>query len=300
MNKIDIMKNEKVPKALLKLGLPAVAGMLINAIYNVVDTYFVSGISTEAMGGAAIAYPLTMMIVGIGGIFGHGAASYISRLLGKGKDEEANNTAVTSCIYSIIVSVSTIALVLPLLTPILKLLGATSTILPYAKDYAFIYMLGCPFAVMSINLNNLVRAEGAARISMIAMAGGSILNILLDPLFIYTFGLEIKGAAIATVISQMFTVLFFIYFIMSGKSYIKISMKKYMPSKEILFEMLKVGIPTFAFQLLTSIAIGLTNFKVSLFGDEAVASIGIITKLLSIGLYIVFGYTKGLSALCRI
>lgn len=293
MDKTFVMKNEKVSSALIKLGLPAVVGMLINAIYNVADTYFVSGISTEAIGGAAVAYPLTMVVVGVGGIFGHGAASYISRLFGQGRSSDADNTAFTSCICSFVLSLIMMAVVLPYLTPILKILGATDTMMQFAKDYSFIYMLGSPFAVMSINLNNIARSEGAAKTSMIALSSGAIINIILDPLFIYTFDMGIKGAAIATVIAQIFTTLFLVYYFNSKKSYLKISIIGNKFSKVAISEMLKIGIPTFVFQLLTSFAIGFTNVQAAEFGDEAVASVGIITKLLSIGLYVVFGYTKG-------
>jgi putative MATE family efflux protein len=146
---------------------------------------------------------------------------------------------------------------------------------------------------MSINLNNLARSEGAAKTSMIALSCGAILNIILDPLFIYGFDLGIKGAAIATVIAQVFTTVFLICYFRSPKSYLKISARRHTFSKTGLTEMLKIGIPTFVFQFLTCYAIGLTNVQASAFGDEAVASVGIITKLLSIGLYVVFGYTKG-------
>lgn len=291
--KIRIMSEENIPTALLKLGIPAIVGLLITAVYNFVDAIFVGGLGTSAMGAASIAFPIMMVIMGIGMAMGGGAASYISRLLGEKDKQQANKTAAISFFGSIILGVIVIIPALIFLEPLLKSFGATETILPFAKDYASIFVSGSIFNVINITMNNLARAEGAAKVSMKALLVGAILNIILDPIFIYTFNLGIKGAAIATVISQIVSSILLLRFFQSDKNSIKISIRYFSLSRKIWFEIIKIGTPNLVFQILTSISMGLINTAAVPYGDAAVAAMGIVNRIFAIGSYIIFGFSKG-------
>jgi putative MATE family efflux protein len=291
--KIRIMSEEKISRVLLKFGIPAIIGLLITAIYNFVDAIFVGGLGTSAMGAAAIAFPISMVIVGLGLTLGSGAASYISRLLGEKDIELGNRTASTAFFWSIILGIIVIVPSLIFLQPLLRSFGATDTILPFAKDYGYIFIAGSIFSVVNITMNNIVRAEGAAKISMKALMVGAILNIILDPIFIYSFGLGIKGAAIATVISQVVSMILLLAFFSSDKSSIKISTKYFTLSKEIMLEILKIGMPNLVFQILSSASMGLINSAAVPYGDAAVAAMGIVNRIFAIGSYVVFGFSKG-------
>ena len=293
--KTELLGNAPIPKALLALGLPTMIGMMVNALYNLVDAYFVSGLGTSENGAIAVAFPLGQIIVGLGLLFGNGAASYISRLLGKEEKDTANEVANTALFSSIFVGAVIIILTVIFLNPILKLLGATESILPYAVTYTSIYIISCIFNVFNVTMNNIVTSEGAAKTTMYALLSGAVLNIILDPILIYTFNLEIAGAAIATAISQMVSTCVYLYYILSKKSNFTFNIKDYSLSKDIMAEILKIGIPTLVFQLLTSLSIALISAiaKTNGYGDSVIAGMGDVTRIISMGSLMVFGFIKG-------
>lgn len=291
--RIRMMSEDKIESVLLKLGIPAIIGMLIDAIYNFVDAIYVGGLGTSAMGAAAISFPILMIIVGLGLMMGSGAGSYISRLLGKGEYEQANKTASVAIAGSVVLWVLAVIPAIGFLEPLLKFFGATETILPFAKDYGYIFIGGSIFSVMNITMINIARAEGAAKMGMKALMLGAVLNIILDPIFIYSFALGIRGAAIATVISQLTTSIILYRFFFKGKSTIKLSLAHGLFNKDILLEIFKTGTPNLIFQLLTSAAIGLINSSAVMYGDAAVAAMGIVNRIFALGSYVVFGYSKG-------
>lgn len=292
-NKMDLLGNTPIPKALLAMGIPMMIGMMINALYNLVDAYFVGGLGTSQMGAISVVYPLGQVVVGLGLLFGNGAASYISRLLGKGETETANKVVSTAVYSSITAGAIIIIFSIIFLHPIVQLLGATKSIMPYAITYANIYIISCIFNVFNVTMNNIVTSEGAAKISMCALMIGAITNIILDPLFIYTLNIGVAGAAIATAISQIIsTVVYFIY-IFSGKSVFHFKIKDCCYSKEIMSEIFKIGVPTLVFQLLTSLSISLINMQAKTYGDSLIAGMGAVTRIVSMGSLIVFGFIKG-------
>ena len=187
----------------MALGVPIMIGMLINALYNLVDAYFVGGLGESPMGAISIVFPLGQVVVGLGLMFGNGAASYLSRLLGKGDKSTANKVASTALYGSVFVGAILIVLAIIFLEPILSLLGATDTIMPYALTYARIYVISCIFNVFNVTMNNIVASEGAAKTTMCALLLGAVINMVLDPIFIYTLNMGVAGAAIATAISQI-------------------------------------------------------------------------------------------------
>lgn len=293
--KIELLRNAPIPKALLALGLPTMIGMMINALYNLVDAYFVAGLGTAQNGAITVAFPLGQIIVGLGLLFGSGGASYISRLLGNGEKRQAAKVASTSLYSSIIVGGIMIILTIIFLNPILRILGATQSILPYAITYTSIYIISSIFNIFNVTMNNIVTSEGAAKTTMIALLAGATLNIILDPLFIYTLDLGIAGAAIATAISQVISTLVYLVYIFSKKSNFSFHFKECCFTKEIMSEIFKIGIPTLIFQLLTSLSIALISgiAKKNGYGDSIIAGMGDVTRIVSMGSLIVFGFIKG-------
>ena len=292
-NKMELLGNAPIPKALISMGIPTMLGMMVNAIYNLVDAYFVGGLGTSQMGAISVVYPLGQVVVGLGLLFGNGAASYLSRLLGKGDKEKANQVASTALYSSITVGVIMIIFSMIFLHPILKLLGATDSIMPYAVTYASIYIVSCIFNVFNVTMNNIVTSEGAAKTTMLALMAGAILNIGLDPVFIYVLDMGVAGAAIATAISQIISTLVYLTFVLRKKSIYNFRIKNCTFTKEIISEIFKIGIPTLVFQILTSLSISLVNTQARPYGDSVIAGMGAVTRVVSMGSLMVFGFIKG-------
>lgn len=292
-NKLELLGSAPIPKALMALGVPIMIGMLINALYNLVDAYFVGGLGESQMGAISIVFPLGQVVVGLGLMFGNGAASYLSRLLGRGEKDAANQVASTALYSSLLIGIVMIFLATIFMKPILIMLGATETILPYALTYARIYVISCIFNVFNVTMNNIVSSEGAAKTTMCALLLGAVLNIGLDPLFIYTLDMGVAGAAIATAISQMVSTLVYLAYVLRKNSAFSFSIKKFAPTKQIMVEILKIGIPTLTFQLLTSLSIALINRAANDYGDAVIAGMGAVTRITSMGTLVVFGFLKG-------
>ena len=293
LQKMELLGSTSIPKALLSMGIPTMIGMLVNAFYNLVDAYFVGGLGESQMGAISVVYPLGQVVVGLGLLFGNGAASYISRLLGRGNKENADKVASTALYSSVSVGAVIIIISMVFLHPILKLLGATDSILPYAATYAGIYIVSCIFNVFNVTMNNIVTSEGAAKTTMCALLMGAVLNIALDPLFIYVFDLGIAGAAIATAISQVVSTYVYLTYIFRKKSVFHFRVKDCTYTKENMSEIFKIGIPTLVFQILTSVSISLINNAAGDYGDSAIAGMGVVTRLISMGSLSVFGFIKG-------
>lgn len=292
-NKMELLGNAPIPKALMALGIPIMIGMLINALYNLVDAYFVGGLGESQMGAISIVFPLGQVVVGLGLMFGNGAASYISRLLGRGDKDTANKVASTALYSSVLVGAIIIILATIFLKPILTLLGATDTIMPYALTYARIYVVSCIFNVFNVTMNNIVTSEGAAKTTMCALLLGAILNIGLDPIFIYVLEMGVAGAAIATAISQLVSTLVYLNYVLRKKSAFTFSVREFAPTKQMMAEILKIGVPTLTFQLLTSLSIALINRAANGYGDAVIAGMGAVTRVTSMGTLVVFGFLKG-------
>lgn len=299
-NKMELLGSAPVPTALVALGVPIMIGMLINALYNLVDAYFVGGLGESPMGAISIVFPLGQVVVGLGLMFGNGAASYLSRLLGRGDRGTANKVASTAVYSSVMIGAVIIILAAVFLKPILTMLGATDTIMPYALTYARIYVISCIFNVFNVTMNNIVASEGAAKTTMCALLLGAVLNIGLDPVFIYAFDMGVAGAAIATAISQFVSTLVYLTYALRKKSAFSFSIKDFKPSKQIYMEVLKIGVPTLTFQLLTSLSIALINRAANGYGDAAIAGMGAVTRVTAMGTLVVFGFLKGFQPYCRI
>lgn len=292
-NRIYLLEEAGVASALLKLGIPTMVGMLISALYNAIDAYFVGGLGMSQMGAVSVVFPIVQIIIGLGMMFGAGASSYISRLLGKGANEQADKTASTSLFSGLLVGAIIIIGIMVFLDPVLTALGSTETILPYARAYAKIYVTGSIINVFTVMMNNLLTAQGATKFTMKAMLTGSIANVILDPIMIYGMDLGIEGAAIATVISLCINMALYIGYIAKKKGVLRFSVRNIAPSKTIYAEVLKIGIPVLLFQLLASTAMGSINTAAKPHGDFAVAAMGAVTRIMTVVTYVVFGFLKG-------
>ena len=291
---MELLGSAPVSKALFALGLPTMIGMMVNALYNLVDAYFVGGLGTTQMGAITVAYPLGQVVVGLGLLFGNGAASYLSRLLGRGEKEAADKTASTAIYSSIFVGAAVIICILIFLEPILRQIGASDSVMPFAVTYTSIYIASSIFNVFNVTMNNIVSSEGAAKATMCVLLAGAVINVILDPVFIYVLDLGVAGAATATAISQFVSTLIYLLYIFRKKSIFSFSIRKYCLSKDVMSEILKIGIPTLVFQLLTSLSMTMINDGARTYGDSALAAMGPVTKIMSVGSLMVFGFLKGL------
>ncbi len=292
-DKMELLGNAPIPKALAALGIRVMIGMMINALYNLADAYFVGGLGESPMGAISIVFPLGQAVIGLGLMFGNGAASYLSRLLGQGGRDAANVAASTALYTSTAAGAVMIILAAIFLRPLLTLLGATETIIPYALIYGRIYIVSCIFNVFNVTMNNIAASEGAAKTTMCALLLGAVMNIGLDPLFIYAFKMGIAGAAIATAVSQFVSTIVYLLYILRGKSAFTFSIREFRPSIKIYIEILKIGFPTLTFQLLTGLSIALINRAANEYGDAVIAGMGAVTRVTSMGTLVVFGFLKG-------
>lgn len=293
-NRIKILKEENIDKALFKLGIPMVISLLVAALYNVVDTYFVSGLGKEAVAAVSVAFPIQLIFLGIGLTFGAGAGSYISRLLGAKNNKEANIVATVSLFSSAIMAIIIAIVLFYSLDSVMKFMGATPVIMELAKTYTSLFIIGGVLGAVNVTLGNLAVSQGAAKISLKAMIVGSISNIILDPVFIFKLNLGVKGAAIATLIARVITSsMYFIYFI-GDKNLIKIKIPNFKPTLAIYKEILKIGISLLILQILQTIAISKISYAASFYGEEAIAAMGIVLRIVTLGTNVVVGYMKGL------
>jgi putative MATE family efflux protein len=288
-----LLAEEPIPRLLAKFSGPAIVGMLVMAIYNIVDTIFVGRIGTEAIAAIAIAFPIFMLIGTIGLAMGIGAGSYISRLLGEKNIEQANHTASTALLTTVGLALLFILSGSIFLQQMLRAFGATDTVLPYGIEYSGVLVAGSIFTMSNMCMNNMLRAEGSVKMSMIGLSTGAILNIILDPIFIFTLGMGIKGAAVATVLAQLVSTSLLLGYYLSGKSMLRIHLRLFRFSRKIYSEIIKIGFPTFVRQALVSASIGLMNNIAGNYGDPAIAAIGIILRVFPLGLMVLFGFAQG-------
>ena len=290
------MINTKIPKLVTSLAIPAVVSMLVTAIYNMADTYFVSKLGPVATAAVGIVFSLQAIIQAVGFTLGMGSGSLISRLLGKKENEKAMEVANTAFSSALIFGVLYALFGLVFIDWFMKILGSSETILPYARDYATYILIGSPIMAGSFVLNNLLRAEGKTSLSMIGLCAGAIINIGLDPVFISSWGLNlgISGAAIATIVSQLISFGILLSFFLSGKSIIKIKIKYISKKINTLFEIVKTGLPSFARQVLASIAIIILNNVALKYGsDAAVAANSISVKIYMLVFSVALGMGQG-------
>lgn len=284
----------EIRKVLLNLSIPAIVAMLISAIYNLTDTAFIGMLhDTAAIGAVSVAFPIFLVVAALGQGLGVGSASYISRCLGAKKKETADKTASTALTLAIVIGILCAILGVIFIENILRFIGASPTIMPYAIEYSIPLIICAIFQIVNMTLNNIIRAEGNSRYSMFAIIIGAVLNVVLDPIFIFPLGMGVEGAAIATVIGQAFSTLYLVLYFIRKKSLLKIDFRLFSFSKEIYVQIFKIGIPAFFMQFLASLSISLLNNAAVAYGDAAVAATGITIRLNTLLLYVLIGYGQG-------
>lgn len=293
--RIITLRDEKVNKAINKMAAPAIVGMLVMAIYNFVDTIFVSWTNPIATSATQVVLPVMLIASSIGLSFGVGGASYISRLLGQKKKEQAEKVVMSALMAGAILGVLATIFNYFFMEDIFKFFGANDEIMQLTMDYGKYILLGYTFMIMSMILNNTLRAEGSAKYSMIGMGLGAILNIILDPIFIFTLNLGISGAAIATTLSNAVSFLILLSMYLRKKTVLRFRLKNINFNWEIYKEILKVGLPTFFKQLLFSFSMKLLNTAAIEYGEgnDLLATLGIVIRIVTIPSYIVFGLGQG-------
>jgi len=289
----SMMLEQPISRIIPKMAIPTIVAFLINSIYSLADTFFVSSLGTNATAAVSVNSSLDQIIMMAGSMLAIGANSYIARLLGAKREDEANK--VLSVAFFIALAFGTILAVVgcAFMTPMVRLLGATDTCLQYSIDYATYVLLVAPFMATSFVMNQCLRAEGSAVLSMIGMGFGSILNCVLDPIFIFTLDLGVAGASIATAISKLvsFSILLFPY--ITKRSVLRISLKYFQPSREILSQIVKIGSSSmFRSGLAVIAAIVLNNIAGSI-SDAVLAGIGVTNKIMMFPFSVILGFGSG-------
>lgn len=291
--RLYLMGQEKVGKALRIMAIPAIIGMMVNSVYNIVDALYVGWLGKEQLGATGIAMPIFMLIGAFGITIGMGANSYISRLLGAKDIDQAEKTAGFALLLALVTGILLTAAGQIWLVPILKLFGATPGILPYAVDYTRIIFWSGAITVCNMVFNNILRAEGSATPSMIGMSLGAVLNIVLDPIFIFVLDMGIKGAAWATLLSNFSSFLFLMGYVFMGKGVLKPKPWKVSFSGRIYGEIMKIGTPSLFRQLLVSLSVGFLNNAAGSFSDAAVAAVAVVGRVTSFGYMGLLGLNQG-------
>ena len=292
--RIYILREEKPAKAVVKLGVPLIAGMFIMVLYNLVDTYFIGLLRDDyQLAAVNLAYPVMMISIAISNMIGTGASSLIARSLGAGDREKADHTVTAGFVLTVVNSVIVAALGLILLGPIVKGLGAQANTFDYTRQYVQVILVGSLFTMGNYTFGQLLRSEGSVKQSVAGMIAGTVVNIILDPIFIFALGMEIRGAAIATVLGNAAGMCVSLWFYLGGKTLLSPSLKYIRPTAEILKEIFWVGVPATLETLLTSAAYIVNNNLAVGYGELTVAAMGIAQKILSLGNYVYQGFAAG-------
>lgn len=288
------MLEEPVPRLVLTLAVPTIISMMVTSIYNMADTYFVSQINTSASGAVGIVFSIMAIIQAVGFTIGMGSGSVSSRLLGQGLPDRAAVIASSAVVTAVVCgSLLTLAGLLSL-ERFVWILGATETIYPYALQYATYILWGAPVMCLAFTLNNLLRWQGKANRSVIGLGIGGVLNILLDPIFIFGLELGISGAAIATLLSQCVSASILASFFLRGQSEIRVSIRCVSTSPKVYLTIFKSGMPSFFRQGMASVSAMALNFNAGVYGDAAVAAMAIVTKVFNFLLSAVIGFGQGM------
>jgi len=292
---ISDLGNKRIGPLLAKLAIPTTIGMIANSLYNVVDTIFIGrGVGTLAIAGIGIVFPIQMIIMAIAQLFGMGAASMISRSLGKRDYERASNIAGNSFIASFVFGILAAILVFVFLNPILRMFGATENILPFARDYLSIITFGFIYFPFLVSSNNMIRAEGDAKNAMVVMLLAIGINIILDPIFIFVLDLGIRGAAYATIIAQFIGFLYISIYYIRGKSSLSIRLYHFKTKWLIMKEMMSLGFASFVRQVSMSILIIVVNNSLKVYGgDIAIAVFSVINRVIMFITMPLFGIIAG-------
>jgi len=292
------MLNDPVERIIPKLAGPTILSMLITSIYNMADTFFVSQLGTSASGAVGIIYSAMALIQAFAFMIGMGAGNNISRLLGKGREEEARRYASVAWFTGLGLGCVVSVLGMTLMEPIVMLLGSTETIAPYAVDYARYIFLAAPFMICSLIMNNLLRFQGLAVYSMAGITTGGILNMILDPILIFGAGMGTMGAGVATGFSQFVSFCILLFMCNTHKDAIRITPRNFRPSLKMYGSILYTGAPSLARQGIASISSVMLNSIAGGYGDAAVAAMSIVSRFTMFINSVIIGFGQGFQPVC--
>jgi putative MATE family efflux protein len=292
----EMLASDKIGALLMKLSLPAIAGMLVHAVYNTVDAIFIGQwVGTSGIGAISVVLPIVIFIMAAMQTIGIGGSSIISRRMGAGDATGAGLTLGNMLLLTVLLGVAIQLVGIFALTPLLRLFGTSDALLPLTRQYFQIILLSGPLMVFSMVGTDAVRAEGNARMAMLTMVAGAVLNIILDPIFIYVLDMGIRGAAVATVISMALSSILLLLYLIRGSSEIPFALRYLRFKMDIIKEMLSVGSSAFARMGAMSFTVALVNHTLSYYGgDLGIATFGVIFRLLAFIFMPIMGLTMGL------
>lgn len=298
LQKQSVLGDMPPAKSIVKLAIPATLALLAKAVYNLVDTAYIGMLNSDiALTAVGVTVPLLLIMVSIENIFAAGAAVLAGRQLGAKENEAASRTVTTIIGISVMIGAILCIGGIVFLEPLMRAFGASDTSLPLAEDYAFWMFVAALANLPAQSMNCAARAESSVKISSIAVITGAMLNILLDPIFMFDWGLDmgVEGASLATTVSQFVTFFILIWFYASGRSIIKIKIKSFRPSWKLIQTVAVIGIPTAVIQICLSVAASLTNIAAAGLpqSDEIIAAYGVVQRLILIGCYVVMGFMQG-------
>ncbi|MGN0798913.1 MAG: MATE family efflux transporter [Christensenellales bacterium] len=298
LEKESLLATMKPAKAITKLAIPATLALLAKAVYNIVDTAYIGMLHSDtALAAVGVTLPLLLIMVSIENIFAAGAAVLAGRQLGAQDKEGANRTVTTILGFSIAVGIGLCVLGILFIEPLLRAFGASDSVLPQAKDYAFWMFIAALFNLPAQSLNCAARAESSVKISSVAVIVGAVLNVVLDPVFMFSWGFDmgVEGASLATTISQCVTFVILMWFYLGGRSIIKVKPRYFKLSGKFLWAVVSIGIPTAIIQICLAVATSLTNIAAKPLPDSdlIIAAYGVVQRLILIGCYVVMGFMQG-------
>ncbi len=284
MGKVDELRDANIARLMVKYFVPAFVGVFVNALYNIVDRIFIGqGVGAEALSGISVIFPVMLIMMGFGMLIGIGTGVYVSINLGKRNTIRAEQTLGTGFALMLLVSVLIMVVTYLLKVPILRAFGTTNETFQFANDYLNIILAGTPFMVVGFSLNNVIRSEGNARIAMYSMLISAGTNIVLDPIFIFWLDMGVKGAALATVISMFVLMVWVLFHFRGRRAVIRLKNINIRVKRDILIEIVAIGMAPFTMQIANSVVQGLINKKLIEFGgDLAVGAMGIVNSVLSL------------------
>lgn len=289
----EMMLRGSLPRVITKMALPSIISFLITSIYNIADTYFVSDLGESAQAAISVNASLDQIIMMAGSMLAVGAASYISRLLGAKDREKADRVLSTSFFMAAIFGAVVTVLGVSFMYPMVRLLGATDTCEQYAVEYATYVVLVAPFMAANFVMNQCLRAEGSAMLSMIGMGFGGILNCFLDPIFIFNFDMGVAGASLATAISKLVSFAILVFPYLTRRSVLRLSIRKFRPSRDIITQVFTVGSSSmFRSGLAVVSAIVLNNIAGNI-SDAVLAGVGVSTKVMMFPFGVILGFGTG-------
>lgn len=297
MNRQQELGEAKISKLLIKFSVPAIIGMMVNTLYNIVDRMYIGnikGIGGLALTGVGITMPIMTIIMAFGMLVGLGTSARISLKLGEHKKDEAEEHIGNAFTLIVIISVIITVIGLMFMNPLLSIFGASADTGIYAKQYMQIIFIGTIFNMLSFGLNHSIRSDGNPKVAMLSMLIGAGTNIALDPIFIFTFGMGVRGAAIATVISQIVSTIWILYYFTKGKGIIKIRKKNMKLNKDVIASIFSIGVSPFSMQVAQSIVQILANNSLKAYGgDLAIGAMTIINSIAMIFMMPIFGLNQG-------